>query len=112
MVQVDPMPRCLLFSYHPADLANHVAGAPRVSIDIREEIADLLQIDISTLDKALSRTGVAGNSCERLIQFMGDGRRHLAHQSYAAEMTELLSPLLGFQFRPFSSRDVDADSQN
>ena len=82
IVQINPLPRCLLFSYHAADLAHNLAGAPRISADIREEIADFLQIDIAAIDEALSRAGVARNSCKRLVQFVGNRRGHLADQCY------------------------------
>src|SRR5262249_49564492 len=112
IVQINPLPWGLLFSYHSADLANDVAGAPRISADIGEEIADLLRIDLAAINETLSCAGVAGNSCERLIQFVGNRRGHFANQGYTAEMTQLLTPLLGFDFGLFSSSNIDADSQD
>src|SRR5437762_6501540 len=112
IVQINPLPRCLLFSYHPADLMNDAAGAPRISADISKEIAHLLRIDLTAINEAPARAGVARNSCERLIQFVGNRRGHLADQGDTAEVTELLASLLGFDFGLFSISNIDADSQN
>src|SRR5437588_77499 len=63
------------------------------------------------INQALSGAGIARNSCKRLIQFVRNGRGHLAYQRNTTQMTELVASLLGFEFRLFSSGNIDADSQ-
>ena len=62
IIQIDPLPRWLSFLHHIPDTTYYLAGAPRVSTDISEEIANLLHVDIAAIDKALARSSVAHNS--------------------------------------------------
>ena len=111
IVQIHPLPVRGGFFYHALEAANHISGAATISHDVTEEVMKFAKIDISTIDKALSRACVAGDSRERLIQFMGNGCRQLTHRGHATKMTELVALLFGFEFRLFSRSDVDANSQ-
>ena len=62
IIQIDPLPRWLSFLHHIPDTTYYLAGAPCVSADVSEEIANLLHIDMAAIDKALARTSIAHNS--------------------------------------------------
>ena len=75
-------------------------------------VAPTGEVNIAPIDKTLSGCGVTEDSSKRLIQFVGDGRRHFTHQRHTTQMRQLGAIALRIEFRLFARRDVDIDSQN
>jgi len=68
IVQIHPLVAPARLFYHAPD-APITSPARRPSATISKQVAELAEIDIAAIDKALPSTGVADNSGEGLIQF-------------------------------------------
>ena len=72
-----------------AEIADDGAGPDGLVGGFFHRVAGVLDLrgdGLSALEETLRRLDVIGHRGERLVEFMGDGRAHLAHGAQAAHM--------------------------
>ena len=79
MVDVQPLLARQRFLDHAADPANHLAGSLAVLDDTIERLLDLGEIRRLRSQPAQGRLSVGDDRGNRLVDFMGDRGRELAH---------------------------------
>jgi hypothetical protein len=93
IVQIHTLSHRRAFFYHAPDAPNHFTGTAPIRHDISKQVAELTEIDIAAIDKALPSAGVADNSGEGLIQFMGNGCGQFTHHCDSTKMADFLAAL-------------------
>ena len=89
---------------HPAD---YFSRATIVLDDVVQNLTHLSEVGRIGREQTLRRLGIAANGGERLIQFMGQGRREFAHGVDSRYMGEFVAMALHRQRRLLPLGDID-----
>src|SRR5438094_1432294 len=106
IVQIHQLPSRPTFLNHALNAANHIASAASVRHNVTEQFAELAEINIAAINKALPGAGVTDDSGKRLIQFVGNGCRQFTYRGHTAEMADFFVILSRFRFGHLTRRYV------
>ena len=104
--------RALSLAQQGAESIDDRAGSLVVLDDVVECAAQLVDIQRRSIEKVARRLCVGEDGRQRLAQLVGERAGQLAKRRHPAEMCQLASLRIGFQFGEFPLGDVPHDAEN
>ena len=105
-IRLDQLAPHLAILDEGAQAADHLAGTQRLRADLIERGLDLVLARRRLRDQPLTRLRIRRDRGQRLIHFVRDARRHLAHGRDAAEVRDAILHLARFVFGAAAIGDV------